>query len=116
MSEPTETTWDEGDAELEPNLLQKIVSALVEQGTTAELALSSAALLVRKSGCRVENPTVGEVMALAIAGEALARERTAWLVRSLQRPSLALKDFDGGESERAEVLAEFRAELARGGA
>jgi len=126
MSETNETedSWDQGDAggdsEIAPNILNRIAQAIVDQQLDAgekedrELALGSAALLCRKAGAQVDKPSVPDVLALALAGETLAKERTAWLVQCLQSPGLSMKPFDGGRALEAGVLAEFQRLLSEG--
>jgi hypothetical protein len=79
-------------------------------------ALLEAALLVRRAGLEhlVLGPTRAEVLALAQAGEAIAKERVALLLAALENAPAFLADFDGGARARNLVM-EAALELSKGG-
>lgn len=87
----------------------------LEPKAVSEL-LAESALVVRRAGLEhlVNTATLAEIMALADAGEALAKERAALVVVTLQNPAKAFAAFDGGSSLRREVMRTALA-LSRGG-
>jgi hypothetical protein len=72
----------------------------------AERALLNAALLVRRSGLEhlVTEASHAEVLAMAQAGEILAKERVAQFLSAVENVPGFLAEFDGGARAREVVM------------
>lgn len=69
-------------------------------------ALLDAALIVLRGHLEhlVTEPTRGEALAMAVAGERIADERRAKLSVAIKRPAKALEPFDGGAALDEELM------------